>query len=462
MLEEKPIRKLPKRELMGNLGRTGLKPNPAYNDEDFLRAFRGTQFFKTIKEMIDNEPVIGASSFCIKKLAKQTDVQVLSGSDSSEDQAAAEFVEECRNDLSTTWSDFLEECLSFIEYGFSVHEVNYKVRQGQKQKKPSRRSEYNDLRIGWRGFPIRAQATVELWTYDDQELSGYYQNTSHTIGTEMGNHRVWIPIEKSLLFRTGVYKDNPQGQSIYRRAYIPYFYKKQLQRIQSVGYERAFNGLPVMYAPIDIMTDDANADQAALFTLLKKIVANVRVDEQAGIIMPSEYDEGGNKLYDFQLLSSGQAVDEGMEVSIRRYTLEMLMTTLTDLLLLGHGENGSFALANSKTSMFAIAASTYLQEIEEVFNRHAIPRLLELNKIPYTKLPKLKFDEIEISDLEVLSMMVKNLAEAGMDLSDAEDDLRRRMLIPPKDTSAPMFTSREEAEMNKPEPSENGPDNDDV
>ena len=457
--EEKPIRRTPKSSMMGNIGSTGLKGMPAANHEDFLRAFKGQQMYRTIQEMINNEPVIAASSFCIKKLIKQTNMTIDAGSDSPEDVAAAEFVTECIDDMSQSWSHFLEECLSFIDYGFSAHEINYKVRRGMQRKRPSERSNYNDLRIGWRGFPVRAQATIEDWTYDRapngyEELSGCYQNNSGVTLRWQNPQKVWIPIEKLLLFRTGVYKDNPQGQSIFRKAYIPYFYKKELQRIQAIGYERSFNGLPVMYAPIDIMTDDANADQQALYSLLKNIVSNVRADEQAGIIMPSEYDDGNNKLYDFQLLSSGNQVDEGMEVSIRRYTLEMLMTTLTDLILLGHGENGSFALANSKTSMFAIAASNYMREIEEIFNRHAIPRLLELNKIQYSKLPRMNFDEIEIADIEVISMMVKNLADAGMDLSDVEDNLRQRMLIPKKTTSTPMLPKREESQMNKPEPQE--------
>lgn len=37
------------------------------------------------------------------------------------------------NDMQDTWSDTISEILSFLTYGWSYHEIVYKVRAGRKR-----------------------------------------------------------------------------------------------------------------------------------------------------------------------------------------------------------------------------------------------------------------------------------------------------------------------------------------
>lgn len=128
-----------------------------------------------------------------------------------EDKRAAKFVEDCMNDMDTTWMDTLSEILSFLPFGWSVHEIVYKRRMG-KQKDRTLNSRYNDGLIGWKRLPIRSQDTLLRWEYDEyDELAGMTQiappdNTMRT-----------IPIEKCLHFRTSCRKNNPEGKSILRK-----------------------------------------------------------------------------------------------------------------------------------------------------------------------------------------------------------------------------------------------------
>lgn len=50
--------------------------------------------------------------------------------------------------------------------------------------------------------------------------------------------------------------------------------------------------------------------------------------------------------------------------------------------MLGQQAVGSFALADSKTQIFAMAIGTYLDVICEVFNNQGIPKLIDLNGEP--------------------------------------------------------------------------------
>ena len=77
--------------------------------------------------------------------------------------------------------------------------------------------------IGWRKLALRSQDTLDHWIFDeeDRELQGLVQNDPNADST------VFIPLDKSILFRTETYKDNPEGRSIYRNSVIDYFYLKR-------------------------------------------------------------------------------------------------------------------------------------------------------------------------------------------------------------------------------------------
>ncbi len=100
---------------------------------------------------------------------------------------------------------------------------------------------------------------------------------------------------------------------------------------------------------------------------------------------------------------------------------------LADFILLGQeGRTGSFALAESKTALFAVAIGAFLDAIASVFNRFAIPRLLELNSFRGDN-PKLVHGDVESIDIGKLGDYVVKLFQAGIDLSDEPTERFLRM-----------------------------------
>ena len=212
------------------IGSTGLRRSSGFVYEEFLTQLRGRLGSKTYREMADNDPVIGSFLFAIEKIITRLEWRVdpfseLGSTDEPDDQdvETARFVEECLNDMSDSFDSALASILSFVVFGWSWHEIVYKRRVGPDQKDPRKRSKFSDGKVGWRKWPIRAQETWMRWEFDeDGGIQAYVQYDPSGGGMHT------IPIDKSLLFRTTTQKNNPEGRSLLRNSYRPW-YKRNIR-----------------------------------------------------------------------------------------------------------------------------------------------------------------------------------------------------------------------------------------
>jgi hypothetical protein len=67
--------------------------------------------------------------------------------------------------------------------------------------------------------------------------------------------------------------------------------------------------------------------------------------------------------------------------------------------------------------------------IAAVFNRHAIPRLWELNGFDPEVMPELKHGDLEKTDPQIMAAFVETLSKAGMDFTDLETQNNLRRLV---------------------------------
>jgi hypothetical protein len=431
---DKPIK------LTSEVGTTGLKHWQGRIDEEWVRELMDLRRWKTLREMRDNDPIIGAILFAVDMLIRQVDWRVESQSDKPDDLAAAEFLESVKEDMSQSWDNLVSEILSFLPYGFCYSELVYKRRLGSRNKDPARRSKYTDGKIGWRKIPIRAQDTLDHWLIDDDGgVQGFVQR-------DPINGQIYtIPIEKALLFRTSSHKNNPDGRSVLRNAFRPWFFKKRIEEIEGIGIERDLAGLPVIYAPTKIMVSGASAEDAQVYTELKNIVRNIRRDEQEGIVMPGGRDDKGNLLYELKLLSTGGSRQFSTNEIVGRYEQRIAMTMLADFILLGHEKVGSFALSSNKTDLFGVALGAFMDEIAAVFNQYAVPRLFQLNGYDLMDLPVFVHGDVETPDLKELGEYLAKLAGAGVELfpdDELENVLRGFASLPKKKDEDEMASGR--------------------
>jgi len=222
--------------------------------------------------------------------------------------------------------------------------------------------------------------------------------------------------------------------SILRGAYRAWYFKKRMEEIEAIGAERDLAGLPMVTLPADIFNSTRPEDQAVL-AAMHTFVKQVRNDERAGIVFPMAYDDAGNKIYDFSLVSTGGARTFDTSSIIQRYDERIAMTVLADFIFLGGVKGsstsataGSYAMSTDKTDMFKQALTSWLDSIADTFNRHAIPRLFELNHWPVDHLPKIAYESINVPNLDTIGAFISNMMAAGWADILSDHDLRNFLL----------------------------------
>lgn len=389
------------------LGATGLSHYAGRVYEEFIPELAGDRWCRVARRMM-NDPVISAVLFSIEMLAREVDWTFEPASEAKADMEAAEFFRGALfEDMSLTWDDTLSEILTFLAWGWCYPEILYKSRQGEGPD-PTRRSRFTDGRVGWRKWASRAQETRDRWEFDE---GGGVRAMIQAPPPDFRERR--IPIEKALLFRTSAHKGNPEPPGILRRAYRPWYFKSRIENIEGVGIERDLAGLPVAWVPPELLSSEASPEEKQVLSVVQQIVTSIRRDEQEGLVFPLAYHEGtSNKLYDLTLLTSGGRRQFDTSAIIQRYDQRIAMTVLADFIFLGHTAVGTYELSADKTELFSVALGAWLDMVCDVVNRHAVPRLGDLNGMPRESLPRLRRGTVEAPDLAGLGDYITKLTGA--------------------------------------------------
>lgn len=398
------------------LGSTGLSRWGGNVQEEFLIELQDQRGRELYREMRWNDPIIGAVFFGIEHSLRQVRYRAEPASDSPEDRAKADFLEQAIGDMSFTWDDELQFILHMLEQGVSILELVYKKRLGENPPRYTddpAPSQYKDGKIGWRKWAARPVETLtpgDEWIFDDH---GGVQGINQQAPPDY--EPISIPIKRLLLFRTtpGA-SNNPEGRSIMRNMFVPYFYASQLREIEAIGIERNLVGVPVAYLGSDCTFSGANSD----YELIKKALRRLRADEQETLVIPrGKLKEGESRGIRIELLSPERGQITRLDISpvIARYEKRMALAVLAQFVMLGLENVGSYALARSQTDFFSMAVGAWSQQISEVINRYAIPRLFRLNSFPGgAGLPRWVPSEAGVPNLESLAKFVNQMVGAGV------------------------------------------------
>ena len=410
---------IPKAKPLQEIGVSGLlrTKGVGYVYDEWLRDLSTHRAKLIYREMRDNDAVIGAMFFALEMILRTAEWRV-EPADTKRGEQRAEFVKECMEDMSHTWSDFIAECVSVFAFGFSLFETVYKRRQGPDGRKASR---FNDGLIGWRKFAPRAQESILYWIWDDAGgLQGAVQLAAPDYKT------VPIPIEKLLLFRTTSLKNNPEGRSVLRNAYRSWFFKRRCEEVEGIGIERDLCGIPTLYASQE--AQEAMGGNAAAL----KLVTNIRVDDQAGVVLPLVYDDNGNQMVKLELLKTAGSKQTDVNATIQRYNSDMLNTIMAGFIQLGQTPTGSRALHLSATEIFTVAISAFMTSVADVISRIAVPRLFALNRFDLEDCPRIVPGDIGVRDLGEVADYISKLGMTGLTFFDkpTADYLRKIARLP--------------------------------
>lgn len=426
------VKKLSETEAKKILGVAGDNTsNGQIRADEFLPELRGKKAIRKYREMRDNDSTIGAVMYATEQVLRDVDLKVMPANDSAEAKKEAEFVESVLDDMDHTLDDHIAESLSNLSYGFAWFEVIYKRRNGPTERSDKKRSKYSDGRMGVRKIAIRAPWTISRFDVDQQtgDVKGIYQDGSGY------NNSNYIPTRKSLYYRTTTINGDPAGRSILRNAYTSYEYVNNLQSIEAIAVERELAGIPVARIPAEYLSGDATASQSGFVNNLQSILRDVKFNEQGYIILPSDTypDKDGaptnQKLVDVELMSSSGSRNIDIDPIVRRYQHDIARSVLSEFLMLGGGNTGSYALSKSKTDLFLRALESYIQAIVDVLNKQLVERLWELNGLNYDLMPTIVAGDVAPHDLREIAAFLRNLNGADINVSDHPEVIQDLMDI---------------------------------
>lgn len=419
---------LPRKDYMLEAGNSGLKIFGGFVVEEFDPNLRGIRGARMWREMSDTNPIVGAFLFVIFQAIAKIGWHLQPADQSPLSLLAAELFESMLEDMDHTFEEFVQEALSMIIYGYAPIEIVLKMRNG-KQSDKRFSSKYDDGAIGIRKLPVRSQETILRWIMDadNNDILGVVQ-MPWTGGIRM------IPRSKMLLFRTRSYRNNPEGRSLLRNAYRPYYFMKRIEEVEGIGIERDLAGFPVMAIPAELISaaqKKTDPDAAATLQSYQNLVKNIKRNSQEGAVIPSDTDERGKPMFELKLLASGGQRQHDTNIVIGRYMQQIATTVLADFLLLGHGSGGrgggGAALGGDKVDLFYMAVEGVTIAMCSTLNLELVPILGDLNGIPEENRPKFYTDKPEKVDLGRLGAYVNALAASGMVLfpdRDLENYLR--------------------------------------
>jgi len=405
------------------VGVSGLKAFSGLLFEEYLPELYGDKAQKVYRTMGD-DPIVSAVLQAIALILRAVDWRVEpadngadGGNFSAQAEQEAEFAQGLLDDMSHTWEDTIGEILSMLQYGWSYLEIVLKRRMGLNQDDPAMRSKFDDGRIGIRKLPLRSQDSRLKWAMqEDGGINGMWQLPPQ------GGPLLYIPIERALLFRTTSKKNSPEGVSILRACYRPWFLKRGVEDHESIGIERELAGLPVVYMPKAYLAPTASADKVTVRQQMEALARDVKLNSQAGVVLPSETFQNPDGTWSsvpmvkLELLSSSgskRAIDT--DPVVKRYNRLIAMAALADFLTLGD-DKGSYALSANKSELFLRSCESYLNQIASVLNRFLLPRIFSYNGIDPSLVPQIKPGRLAPVDLAELGAYLQSLAGAGAPL----------------------------------------------
>lgn len=331
----------------GEIGATGLAQFSGIIQSDFLRELRGIEGYRRFREMTLNSPIVGGLLLAYRHPILSME-WTFSSTDGDNDPRL-EILNAAWENMRHSWADHVSEAMGFLWAGYYPFEIVY--------------GRGENGWVLWDKFSPRGQDTITRWKFaDNGEIEGYYQRVNWT-------EEKFIPIDRTILYRINVERNNPEGRSILRTSWIPYYYAKHLMSAEAIGIERGMDGFPTITLPEGASTDDndPNSDAAKA----AEFVRNIRNDEQAGMVLPFGWT--------LELIAPGAQSRLDADKVIRRYESRMLMSTHTEFLNLGQESTGSYSLATDKTDFFIMSVNAIADVISDTVTQYAVPRLMKLN-----------------------------------------------------------------------------------
>lgn len=363
---------------------------------------------------------------------------------------AAEFLN--YNLFNMEYGTWLQACMDMttaIQNGWSdlnivVTERKYGEYKGQRcLKKLSPRSQtgtyswlWNDNLSEWKGL-------IQKPPYSKVKTSrSNFLNLQDSL--KLDSNYIRIPSEQLLHISYNGTNRNPQGDSPLLHCFDAWFEKKLLENFELSGVSKDLNGILKVIVPSKLIEEAADPeafpDSAAELAEIQQDAADLHQGQTTHILLTSDTDEKGNRLYDIELAgisgAGGKSYVTSQIVDQKRKAIYNVFGA--GFLLLGQDGGGSYALSSNQTSVHAHMVELAIMQFEDAINSQLLPRLLAANNIYLSHKDMPKFvaadpDQVSLDELGkflqrtkstgslTMQMMVDAVAKSGLPVEGIED-----------------------------------------
>ena len=293
----------------------------------------------------------------------------------------------------------LEDILRMFNDGFSVLEEVWETREWAPRRTGANRKKYTMLR----NLAVRPASTISEIQYDD--TGGPVGVVQQALRADGSVTEVTIKIDKCLIFTFGVLGGDLMGKPLGRTAYQPWYFKKELYKIDAIGHERNRLGIPTWKLAEGFSSNDVKAAWEQ--------VTNVRTNEKTGVVVPPGHEFG------FETVENNPT---DIMQSIEHHDGKILLNVMAQFLLLGLTGGGGRATSGAHVDMFQKAMKYIAKYICGVFNLYLIPKLVGYN-FNVTEFPTMRVRNIgETKDLQQWSSAIANLASQAIITPDMDTE----------------------------------------
>lgn len=464
--------------LSGELGSTSISPFTSHTRKEYNTKLQGLRGLEQYDKMRKSDGTVRGTLRLIKTPVLSARWFIEPGGDRLMDKKAAQFIwKNLTGGLMTIgWNQVLQESLLMLDFGYYMFETVY----------------YDDL-VDVRGFGQRTvlrklaprhPMDVDRWVFDANggpvgvwmnstpaaegwfdSASGTFdpvanvsrglpailpgsspypgmtnipsQNVSGIPNMPGDEFKVYIPIEKLLVFSFDREAGNIEGTSVLRSAYKHWYYKEQLYKIDAIQKERHGIGIPLIKLPMGYKDEDKRTAE--------NLGRNIRTNERAHIVLPPGWELSMLKLEGnpVDCLESVKHHDDEIEKNIVAHFLDKTSSSNTEVL----------------SDMFLKSVRYVADIVCETFNLYSFPRLTAFNYAG-AEVPKLKVRRIgESADWRTLSFALRNLIGAGVVVPDdrLEETMRDEMDLPEADPDTSRVVATPQSGPGSGGPNNSGP-----
>lgn len=382
-----------KRDYSKESGTTGTSITQGQiSGEEFNPKLTRINRLKIYEEMRRSDATVRSALTAMKMPIRQAQFNADQVSEDAADEEVANVVEKCLFEF-VDWPKFISECLTYLDFGFSLFEMGFEPRDIDGKHY-----------IALTKLAYRKQTSIHAW-----ETQGHEPGV-----TQVADGKFYdIPEYKLVRFTNDQEGDNYEGVSVLRAAYRNWYFKDKLEKIDAMGHERQGLGvLDVVYPASATKTEKEKMARAA---------RALRANSQSYIMRP----EGWTVAFMDMKAKSMKDIAPSIAYHDRQISKNMQLQFIE---IGSQGSSGTRNVSEDQGKMFELSVQAVAEYIADVITHRVIQTIVDLN-FTNRQAPKLSVEKIGDDNIPVISEAFAKFVTAGVLHPTPADENRVRKMI---------------------------------